>query len=320
MRLAIVALLACGCVKSTVADPGTLVTTTHRAPLGSLVVMNCPESLAGDDAGYSPLYLVDATGAVTRWVPDTMPEGAENLSSASTSALYFDAMSKLWSVTPDGKVHLLDESPSRDESRFSSDGTHRMVVSEKTLEWRTLDGGVERSFVLPEFPNHFYPAPNGDRAVAQLKESPSLIDAHGATPLLDHHQLIGAAWSPDGKEIALVTQPLAGGAIPLDDRALLWRAKLDGSAPVQLALPARPGPGLIDRVLGVPQTATAVRALVWTDEGLTVLSNHESECWWGGRDNPSGCYWALYRLPPEGGTPKRLSPRAFRCQALYQLK
>src|SRR5262249_720399 len=45
-------------------------------------------------------------------------------------------------------------------------------------------------------------------------------------------------------------------------------------------------------------------------EGLVVLSNHGSECWWGGRDNPSGCYWALYRLPPEGGPPTRLLPRA----------
>ncbi|MFT3839003.1 MAG: hypothetical protein QM723_18630 [Myxococcaceae bacterium] len=320
MRLAMVALLACGCVKSTVADPGTAVTTAHTAPAGALVVMSCPEALAGDDGGYSPLYLVDAAGAVTRWVPDPLPEGAENLSSASTPALYFDAMLKLWSLTPDGKVHLLDESPSRDESRFSSDGAHRLVVSEKNLEWRTLDGGVEHRFELSEFPSHVYPSPNGERAVAKLKDTTALIDAHGPATLLDHQLLIGASWSPGGKEVALVTQPLAGGATPVDDRALLWRAKLDGSAPVPLALPARPGPGLIDRVLGVPQTATAVRGLVWTDEGLAILSNHESECWWGGRDNPSGCYWALYRLPPEGGTPKRLSPRAFRCQALFQLR
>jgi len=320
MRLATLALCACACAKGPVADPGSPVGVTHKAAPGVFVVMNCPDALAGDDGGYSPLYLVDATGGVTRWVPDPLPGGESNLSSASTRALFFDAMLKLWSLSPDGTVRVIDESPSRDESRFSSDGTHRMVIVEKTAQWRAIDGGVEHTFVLPDFPNHIFPAPSGERAVAQLRDAASLVDVGGATTLLDHQLLIAAAWSPDGKEVALVTEPLAGGATPADERALLWRAKLDGTAPVQLSLPARPGPDLLSRVLDLPQTATAVRGLVWTSEGLVILSNHESECWSGGRDISSGCYWALYRLSPEGGVPKRISPRAFRCQSLFQLQ
>jgi hypothetical protein len=312
-------LCLCACVK-TISDPGTPVSTTHSAPPGSVVVADCIERLLGDDGGYSPYYLVDPKGAVTRWTPDELPGGAEIINSASTSAVYLDAMLKLWAVTPDGAVHLLDENPTRGDSRISTDGTHRMLIVEKTAEWRTLDGGVEHTFTLPGHAIHVFPSPSGEHAVAQIEEQTALIDSRGATTLLDHQLMVRAAWSPDGKEVALVTAPYANGAIAAGDRRLLWRAKLDGTAPVQLPLPERPGPGLIDRVLGVPQSATGVEGLAWTRDGLVLLSNFETECWWGGRDSPSGCFWALYRLPPEGGMPKRISSRAFQCQAMFELR
>jgi hypothetical protein len=311
------ALCVCACVT---ADPGGLVGVTHTAPAGAFVVANCMEKLDGDEGGPSPLYLVDsATGAVTRWVPDPLPPGADIRSSAGTPALFLDAMRKLWSLWPDGTVHEIGEHATLDENRFASDGAHRMVIVQKTVEWRTLDGKLERTFVLPDFPTHVFPAPSGERAVGQMRDATVLVDARGATALLDNQHVIAASWSPDGAQVAFVTVPVAKGATPPDDRALLWRAKLDGAAPVQLSLPERPR-DLVWSVLGRPQTATAVSGVVWASEGLVIMSNHESECWWGGRDSYSGCYQALYRLPPEGGEPKRISPRAFRCQALFQLQ
>jgi hypothetical protein len=308
------------CAKRPIADPGGPVGLTRTATPGAFVVTDCPDGLDGDDGGVSPLYLVDpSTGAVTRWLPDTLPGGASMVSSASTPALFFESQLKLWSLSPDGTVRVIDESPGHEESRFSSDGAHRMVIVEKTVEWRTLDGKVERTFVLPDFPNRIFPAPSGERAVTQIRETTSLVDARGATTLLDHQQLIAAAWSPDGSQVALATEPLAYGATPVDNRAFLWRAKLDGTDAVQLSLPPRPGPDWLSRLLDLPQPATAVRALVWTQGGLVIMSNHESECWSGGRDIPGGCYWALYRVAPEGGEVKRISPRAFRCQSLFQL-
>jgi hypothetical protein len=320
MRAGLLTLCLCACTCATVADTGKPVGTTHTAPMGALVVTNCPSALDGDDGGYSPYYLVDAsTGAVTRWVPDTLPGGTDIISSAETSALYMDGRLKLWALSPDGTVRVIDEHPTRDETRFASDGTHRSMVVDKTVQWRTLDGKIERTFVVPDFPHHVFPASNGERAVGQIRDNTVLIDARGATPLLENQHVIAAGWSPDGTQVALVTIPVASPS-PLRDRRLLWRAKLDGTAPVPLPLPERPGPGLVDRVFGVPQMATAVSGVVWTNEGLVILSNYESECWWGGRDGNDGCYWALYRLPPEGGTPTRISPRAFRCQQMFRLQ
>jgi hypothetical protein len=318
MRLATVALCLCACVT---ADPGGLVGVTHVAPPGSFVVATCMEKLDGDEGGSgSPLYLVDsATGAVTRWEPDPLPPGADILSSAATPALFLDAMLKLWSLSPDGTVHQIGEHPTRDENRFGSDGAHRMQIVQKTVQWLTFDGKVERTFVLPDFPTHIFPAPSGERAVAQMRDATVLVDARGATKLLDNQGVVAASWSPDGQQVAFVTFPLANGAQPLDDRELLWRTKVDGSAPMRVALPERPR-DFVWSVLGRPQQATAVKGVVWANEGLVIMSNHESECWWGGRDSYSGCYEALYRLPPEGGDPKRISPRAFRCQSLYQLQ
>ncbi len=318
MRLALLTLCSC----ATVADPGLPVGVTHTAAPGALVVTNCPAALDGDNGGPSPLYLVDpSTGAVTRWVPDALPEGVSMQSSAGTPALFFDAALKLWSLSPDGSVRVIDEKPGHDESRFGSDGTHRMVIVEKTAEWRTLDGKVERTFVLPDFPNHIFPAPTGEWAVTQIRNATSMIDARGATTLLDHQHVIAAAWSPDGKQVAFVTHPIENGATPVDEPAFLWRAKPDGAAPVQLSLPARPGPDLMSRLFDRQQLATAVQGLVWTSEGLVILSNHESECWSGSRDTSERLLRrALYRLSPDGGAPKRISPRAFRCQSLFQLQ
>jgi hypothetical protein len=321
MRLLVLTLCLCACANSPIADPGAAVGKTHDAALGSFVLSSCLSALEGDDGGSGwAMYVVSPEGAVSRWVPDALPGGTDFLSSAATPALFMDAQLKLWSLLPNGTVQLVDESPGREESRFGADGAHRLVTVEKKAQWRNLDGGVERTFTFPDFAHHLYPSPNGERAIAQMNDDTVLVDERGVSVVLALQTLYTAAWSPDGKEVAIATIPVVNGAQPLDERGMLWRAKLDGTAPVQLPLPARPGPGLIDRVLGVPQYATAVHGVVWAKEGLVILSNHESKCWWGGRDLSSGCEWALYRLAPEGGAPKRLSPRAFQCQQMFQLR
>jgi hypothetical protein len=313
-------LLLCACAKGTVADPGTAVPIVHAAPTGALVVTGCTDALPGDANGVEPIYLVDpATGAVSRWRPDGLGRVTTLRSSSRTPALFL-LDEQLRSLAPDGSLRVVDAKPDWRANPVGSDGAHRMVITDDAFEWRTFDGKVERRLPVSGTTDRVFPSLAGERAVTELAESVSLVDAHGTTTLLPHALVLSASWSLDGARVALVTTPLYNGAQPADGEAALWRADLDGSAPRRLLLPARPKPDLLSRWLDLPQNATAASAVVWTRDGLAILSNHGSECWSGGQDIPAGCERALYRLPVGGGAPKRISPRAFRCRDLFLLE
>lgn len=317
MRAFVCVLLFCAC-KTPIADRGGEVPVTATATAGALVITNCTDPLRGDAHGVTPLYLVDpSSGAVRRWLPPDY-RGALNQfrASANTPALFYleekegppqTFHAELRSLSPSGKVELVDANPGRGNYLVAGDGRHRMIAADASLEWRALDGKLEKTLQAPALIGRFFPSEDGARALLQLDEGIQLVSEHGTTGLVEKIQLIAAAWH--GRAFAFV-------ATADHESAGLWIAR-DGGAPNPVGLPVR-RQDLLSRWLDRPGPPTAPIAVAWSPDGdsLYLLSNHESECWSGGRDIPSGCERAPYRLSLDGKL-TRVSPRAFACNSLF---
>jgi len=326
---ALVLSAASGCGRSPVPDPGTSVAKTKTTAPTALVVAGCTDPLRGDSTPGAPLYVLDpASGSVSRWAPDGLPDAVlTQCSSATTQALFFTYEKPnegpvLAALEADGQIRLVDPKPSRAYARMAMDGSHRMVFSENALQWRRLDGTLAHEIPLHAPTDRFFPSPDGEATVTQREDAVVIARRSSEVRLFEGMLLGDAAWSPDGKRLAAIVTKVTNGATPVDGATELWLLDADGTKPTLVALPARPQPRPPWSWIPDRRFATAAYAAAWAPDGETVaiLSNHESECWSGGRDIPGGCEAAVYRVAASGTLLGRISPRAFRCGQLFWLR